>query len=113
MSKVKRCVELSRQEAEILVAENIYETLVNDANYLKELILEDGFDDHFGPVKNFTDEALADRIFELNLAEKIAQDNDAEMVVLRLNQISNFVVYEREDELNINTTAVDTIVHAG
>jgi len=113
MSKIKRCVELSRQEAEMLVAENIYETLINDENYLKELILEEGFALSGCPVKNYTDEALADRIFELNLAEKIAQDNDAEMVVLRLNQISNFVVYEREDELTVNTTAVDTIVHAG
>ena len=112
--KTHKAIELFIDEARQILVNWVAETLVDDPVRLRELILTEGFDSWYGPVANFTDEELADRISELDLAQKVAQEHDADMVFIRLNAITNFVVYEREETSADNivnyTAVVDTIV---
>jgi hypothetical protein len=112
--KTHKAIELFIDEARQILVNWVAETLVDDPVRLRELILTEGFDSWYGPVANFTDEKLADRISELDLAQKVAEEHDADMVFIRLNAITNFVVYEREETSADNivnyTAVVDTTV---
>jgi hypothetical protein len=112
--KTHKAIELFIDEARQILVNWIADTLVDDPVHLRELILTEGFGSWYGPVANFTDEELADRIGELDLARKVAEEHDADIVFIRLNAITNFVVYEREetaaDNIFNSTMVAETIV---
>ena len=69
---IVKTVELSVDDARKMLVDWIHNTLVNDSNYLKELIATEGFSDWYGPVNKMNPADVADRVGELNLAEGLA-----------------------------------------
>ena len=109
--KTHKCIELFIDDARQILVNWIADMMIGDPIHLKEMILTVGFSDWYGPVEKFTDEELADRIGELDLARHVAEEHDADMVFIRLNAITNFVVYERQETADPFTNlVVDTIV---
>lgn len=95
--KTVKTVELSIDDARKMLVDWIHDTLVNDSNYLKELIATEGFGDFYGPVDKMNPADVADRIGELNLAEGLALEYNAEIVTVRLDSLNSAVVYDAID----------------
>jgi len=95
--KTVKTIELSIDDARKLIVDFIYNALVNDPVYLKELISDQGFGDWYGPVNKMEPSEVADRVGELNLAKVIAHEHGADIVTVRLDSITAAVVYDEND----------------
>lgn len=94
--KTVKVVELSIEEAREMLVDWYCNMLKSGDNWVRDLI-KLGFEDHIPVVSQMGDYEVADCIGEFNLGEKIANDNGADVVMVRLNSANACLIFDRND----------------
>jgi hypothetical protein len=92
----RKVIELSVDEARQMLVDWYFNVIINDPENTKELIAT-GFDNLIPVVSQMKDYDVADQIGEFNLGEKIANEHDADIVMVRLNSLNSHLIYDRND----------------